>query len=427
MSARGVGANLLGASRRALRLLARPVRAASGQGGVVVQPYRGYGSREEVFLIGRVFRQPPAPRGSRAGTAGRDALDLGRRLLRRGVGGAELVARFGGAETRVATDRDGYFRVRLRPRRPPPADCLWHTMGLELLRPVAARAEGELFVPPESCRRVVISDIDDTVMHTGVASKLAMLWRLFAQGAESRVAFPGMAALLRALHAGPAGAEHNPMLYVSRAPWGNYEVLEAFFRLHGIPVGPLLFLREWGLTMQSPLPRRGKGHKLELITNMLALYRDLPFVLIGDSGQRDPEIYARVVEEHPGRVLAVYVRNVSRDSGRLRAIEALAARVAEAGSVLVLAADSFALAEHGAARGLIAPEALAEVLRERRAEGSGAALQPPAEVVQPGPGTAGVAAVPGELREALGKNGREGVPPSVVVEPDGPTDRPIRG
>ena len=173
---------------------------------------------------------------------------------------------------------------------------------------------------------MVISDIDDTVMHTGVASKAMMLWRLFMQGAESRVAFPGVAAFLRALHAGASGAEHNPMLYVSRAPWTNYEVLDAFFRLHGIPVGPLLFLREWGLTVQSPLPRRGKGHKLELIRNMLALYRDLPFVLVGDSGQRDPEIYAQVVREHPGRVLAVYVRNVSRDPERVRAIEALARR-----------------------------------------------------------------------------------------------------
>src|SRR3954471_6984878 len=114
-------------------------------------------------------------------------------------------------------------------------------------------------------------------------------------------------------------AEHNPMLYVSRAPWTNYEVLDAFFGLHGIPVGPLLFLREWGLTVQSPLPRRGKGHKLELIGNMLRLYRGLPFVLVGDSGQRDPEIYARVVRENPGRVLAVYVRNVSRDPARVRA------------------------------------------------------------------------------------------------------------
>jgi phosphatidate phosphatase APP1 len=175
-----------------------------------------------------------------------------------------------------------------------------------------------------------------------------------------------MAAFLRALHGGASGAERNPMLYVSRAPWAIYEVLEAFFQAHAIPVGPLLFLREWGLTLQSPLPRRAKGHKLELIRHMLELYDELPFVLIGDSGQRDPEIYARVVREHPGRVRAVYIRSVSRDPARRQAIEALAAEVAEAGSSLVLAADSLAMAEHAVGHGLIAAAALAEVRGERQ-------------------------------------------------------------
>jgi phosphatidate phosphatase APP1 len=407
---------LAAAVRGALRLLARPVRSAVGStGGVVLQPYRGYGSREEVFLIGRVFSQPTAGPNPPEGTAGRDAVDLGRRLLRRGIGGAALTARFVGTEQRVTTDQDGYFRVHLRPVNPPPGGRLWHTIGLELLSPCPLNAEGQLFVPPETCRFVVISDIDDTVMHTGVASKAMMLWRLFMQGAESRVAFPGVAAFLRALHTGVSGTEHNPMLYVSRAPWTNYEVLDAFFRLHGIPVGPLLFLREWGLTLQSPLPRRGKGHKLELIRNMLALYRDLPFVLVGDSGQRDPEIYAQVVREHPGRVLAVYVRNVSRDPERVRAIEPLALQVAGAGSTLVLASDSGVMAEHAAAHGLIGREALAEVLGERLAQEGTMVPRPTREVARRTPEETVAAVEHGRLEEALGSAQDEGAPPNVVV------------
>ena len=96
-------------------------------------------------------------------------------------------------------------------------------------------------------------------MQTGVANRLLMLWRLFGQGAAERLPFPGMAAFLRALHEGATGGELNPMLYVSRAPWGLFEVLDAFFKLHAIPVGPLLYLREWGLTLQSPLPRRTRS------------------------------------------------------------------------------------------------------------------------------------------------------------------------
>jgi phosphatidate phosphatase APP1 len=158
------------------------------------------------------------------------------------------------------------------------------------------------------------------------------------------------------------------MLYVSRGPWSLYEVLDEFFNLHRIPIGPLLFLREWGLTLQNPWPRRAKDHKLELIRNMLELYRDLPFVLIGDSGQHDPEIYARIVHEHPGRVLAIYIRNVSRAAERRQAIEALAVEVAEAGSSLLLATDSLAMARHAAEHRLVSAGALAEVLEEREVQ-----------------------------------------------------------
>ncbi|MEK0083407.1 App1 family protein [Benzoatithermus flavus] len=407
--------SLTDAARSALRFLARPVHVVRDDGGVVLQPYRGYGSKEEIFLIGRVFREPPrraegAPLGSLA--------RLGRHLFRHGIGAAPVLARFGGAEQRVVTDADGYFRIHLEIAQPPPDDRLWHPIPLELLQPVRLEVEGELFIPPTRCRSVVISDIDDTIMESRVASLPRMLWRLFLQGAHHRLAFPGMAALLRAFHRGASGEAFNPMLYVSRSPWSNYEILDEFFHLHLIPVGPLLFLREWGMTLQNPLPRRGKSHKLDMIRHMLALYRELPFVLIGDSGQRDPEIYTRLVREHPGRVLAIYIRNVSRSPERRAAIEALAAEVAAAGSSLLLAADSLAMAEHAVEHGLIAAEALAEVAAERAQEPEAPAPATTRTIVRPTPEKTRAAVERGRLDQALDQGAAGGTPPNVVVEPE---------
>ena len=163
------------------------------------------------------------------------------------------------------------------------------------------------------------------------------------------------------------------MLYVSRGPWSIYEMLDRFFNLHRIPVGPILFLREWGMTLQRPLPRRATDHKIDLIREMVERYDELPFVLIGDSGQHDPEIYARVVEEHPGRVMAVYIRNVSGKAERRGEIDDLARVVERAGCPLVLADDSFVMAEHAARIGLLAHDRLGEILAERKAENAVAA------------------------------------------------------
>lgn len=388
--------------RRLLRQFARPARTDRGGYGVVVEPYRGYGTDRELHLMGRVFWQP----GGRA--RGGDLRGALARLLRRGAPGYSLEARFGDARQRLCTDADGYFHLRMQIRQEPPREQLWHTVELEL--PGGATAVGEVFIPPHGARFVVISDIDDTVMFTGVANKAKMLWRLFAQGAHSRTAFPGVAAFYRALH----GAEQNPILYVSRGPWSIYSMLERFFQLHRIPVGPVLFLREWGLSLSHPLPRRAEGHKLRLIRDMLALYHDLPFVLIGDSGQHDPEIYAQIVREHPQRVAAVYIRNVDHHPERAAVIDRLADEVVSAGSSLLLAADTMAMAEHAAAHGLVPASARGEIAQARAAAPDHRRRRPLRSVRRGNRAETRRAVARGELERTLDSD--EDTPPNTVVE-----------
>lgn len=329
----------------------------------MVQTYRGYGSDKRLYLMGRVLRQPAEARASRRALW--DNLRSVSRLMRAwGIEGAELTARFADVETAVKTDADGYFCIDLDLPVPPPADRRWHQVAIRLNEPVALDVEGDVFIPGNRAGFVVISDIDDTVMHTGVANKLVMMWRLFVHQADSRTAFPGMASFLGALHRGQGGADGNPMLYVSRAPWAIYGVLERFFNLHDIPVGPILFLREWGLTLQHPFPKRGKGHKTRLIKQMIAHYDSLPFILIGDSGQRDPEIYAEIVRRFPERVIAIYIRDVSSNPKRDDTIKKMATDLAKNGVSLILASDTEAMARHAAKQGWIAEDALTNIAAE---------------------------------------------------------------
>lgn len=356
--------------RGLIRLAGTPARRAWSRGAVALLPYRGYGSRERAFVIGRVFRQSSDTPAKGPGDIRRQLRDIRRRLLRRPVRGARVRGRLLGAEVVGETDRDGYFRLEWAlDGVTPPADR-WAEAQLSLEGPETFDARVDVYIAPPSARFAVISDIDDTVMRTGVANKLVMSWRLLVEDAASRTAFPGVAALYRALYAGASGDEGNPMLYVSRAPWGLYHVLDEFFRRHEIPAGPVLFLREWGVSWRRPLPRKAADHKHVLIEAIMATYRELPFVLIGDSGQRDPEIYREVVERHPGRVLAIYIRDVEGPAARERDRATLAAAVAAAGCELVVAADTVAMAEHAAGLGLIRPESV-EPVRARQADPAG--------------------------------------------------------
>ena len=103
------------------------------------------------------------------------------------------------------------------------------------------------------------------------------------------------------------------------------------------------------------------AHKLTALRRIFATYPTLPFILIGDSGQEDPEIYRDVVHTYRGRVLAVYIRNVTPVLARTEKIGRLAEEVKEAGSVLLLSDDTLASAHHAAQHGWIRQEWIAQV------------------------------------------------------------------
>jgi phosphatidate phosphatase APP1 len=85
--------------------------------------------------------------------------------------------------------------------------------------------------------------------------------------------------------------------------------LEQFLARHGYPAGPLL-LTDWGPTVSGWF-RSGREHKQTQLRRLLGELPGLTWILVGDDGQHDPDIYTRVTEEFPGRVRAVLIRQLT--------------------------------------------------------------------------------------------------------------------
>lgn len=327
-----------------------------------METFRGYGSEDRWVVSGRVSRQfggiPSWVKGFPA-----ELLGFLLRWLRWGLRGVEVSGRAGGVTVTTRTNTEGFFTLHFERTEREAQRGQWQEVRItvqEKRRPPLHTRE-TIFVPSSKFEYIVVSDLDDTVIHTGVAQRLKMFWRLFFRPAESRVAYPGVSALYQGFHDGAQGNAGNPMLYVSRGPWSIYDMLSEFFRLHRIPAGPVLMLRDWGMSLRRPWPRRALDHKRDAIHEILETYPEKPCILLGDSGQRDPEIYAEIVEAFPGRVRAVYIRNVSRGEARAGAIRELALELRKDGSHLILANDSLTIAAHAAALGLVAESVVADV------------------------------------------------------------------
>ena len=333
----------------------------------MIRPHIGQVIERRLLLGGRVLREGASSPATAATPRWRNLLNTYRSFVHIKVVDARLLAVFGDAQTEVKTDGDGYFSVELE--LPAPATGpLWQKVVFRLLEASGyggppVQAEGLVLVHPLKSRFAVISDIDDTVLASDVTSKFRMMLRVLLSNAHTRMPFAGVGAFYRALE-NAHGAEHNPIFYVSNGPWNLHDLLVDFFRLNGIPLGPIS-LRDWGSHLV--LARKPTGtHKRAQIARIMAFFPKVPVVLIGDSGEHDPEIFTRIAREFPGRVQTIYIRCVHGEPGRQNALQRLRDEMLASGVEFLLVADSEEAAIHAAARGLIPVQAVDAVRRDKR-------------------------------------------------------------
>jgi phosphatidate phosphatase APP1 len=149
----------------------------------------------------------------------------------------------------------------------------------------------------------VISDIDDTIKETEVGNRRELLWNTFLREFRS---VAGMAEVYKDWHA--AGAEFH---YVSSSPWQLIGPLTRMQMECGFPRGTM-HLRNFRLRDQFlkrvMFRRKGKASEIKKLIDDLPRRR---FILVGDSGEKDPEIYLKLCRRYRDQVTGVFIRQLS--------------------------------------------------------------------------------------------------------------------
>lgn len=150
----------------------------------------------------------------------------------------------------------------------------------------------------------VISDLDDTIKISNVLDKKALLANTFLREFQP---VPGMAPIYRKWH--EQGAAFH---YVSGSPWQLYSPLSAFLSQSGFPKGSF-HLRSFRLKDSSFLNLFASAEvfKIPAIEEILGTWPQRRFVLVGDSGEKDPEVYGEMARRHPDQITAIMIQNVT--------------------------------------------------------------------------------------------------------------------
>lgn len=272
----------------------RPPRAAPP----VIEAYLGYSTPEHWVARGRILTRLIRPEVRAGQRRTRNLLQMLSLFLTDEVADVTVLAPAHGVS--AVTDEEGYFTL-LVPRA-----------AAEGWAEVAVLAEGARAVLPvqvtaPGARLGVVSDIDDTVIETGAWNLWRNLRTTLTGNMTTRRVFPDAVELLGRLSDGG----RNPLFFVSSSPWNMHAFLEGIFARAGLVKAPL-FLRDLGISEVQLVSSTHGEHKGSVIDRLLAANPDLPFWLVGDTGQHDAEVYAEAAARHPGRIARVTLRRAGR-------------------------------------------------------------------------------------------------------------------
>ncbi len=335
--------------------------------GMVVTVYRGFVADDVAKVRVRVIEAPELPGDSRI-----PYWEIAQTNLRRhgalAIVGVEVTLRIGKHVGTEVTDSRGFavFNIPVKGLKVGWHDA--HAVTTPIEDGEIASGTGRVIKPPARAPFYVISDIDDTILVSGLTEGLSAVKHAVLRDANARRAVPGMSSFYRGLDRGvpsPTGARkpEPPFFYVSTGSWVFFDMLQQFLQLRAFPQGPM-FLTDWGPT-ERYVRRSGAEHKRTAIRRLLESYPNQQFVLIGDSGQRDALTYEEMAREFEGRIKLILIRQVGEaDDERNEELAKHATALRGEGIPLYLVPDAAHAAELAHALDLVDDETVLEVRTE---------------------------------------------------------------
>ena len=267
-----------------------------------VIPYTAYGDERFVRVLGRVVLSP-AFSDTQLGRATEEFLHRRgwRNFITAPCVHARYTIRVGDAEVTGSTDRGGYIDHRVRQHG---LTAGWGAGTIETAE--ADEASLTVQVVDSDVGFGLVSDIDDTILSTMLPRPFIAAWNSFFRTEAARQAIPGMAVFYEDVLARHPGAA---VMYLSTGAWNTHGFLKRFMRRHRYPEGAML-LTDWGPTNTGWF-RSGQEHKRNALLQLGVDFPGIQWLLVGDDGQHDLDIYSEFAAANPDRVVAIAIRELT--------------------------------------------------------------------------------------------------------------------
>ncbi|MDO5656271.1 MAG: DUF2183 domain-containing protein [Flavobacteriaceae bacterium] len=286
---------------------------------VCVRPYLSYATREKIIIRGRVLENEGVV-SIEENTVWDNFVQTIRMLESDEKKNTQILIEYEDKIFTTQTDDEGYFYSEIyHSHQEVDTDQLvWKTVNVTATEElnetgVASTAKAQFLLPHARTEFIIVSDIDDTVIETGVNSflKLEAIFKTLFKNHQTRTPFDGIAEVFHKLQHNSNGQQVNPVFYLSNSPWNLYHMIKSMFKFRDIPLGPM-FLRDFGIKFGKERIKFNQHKKINLERLMLD-FHDKIFVLIGDATEKDAPIYLEIYNKFPSRVKKIFIRASSKE------------------------------------------------------------------------------------------------------------------
>jgi phosphatidate phosphatase APP1 len=282
-----------------------------------IKIYPTYGNTEEVNVKGRVTKYENNKEPNSKNSSLTNLIQNFDLLVSADIKNISLDIKFNGRTVPVKTDNEGLFNIKIKDFGAVNKGYQKVQANLSSLNTqnyYAETGEGIITINSKTDTAFgIISDIDDTIQKSDVTNKIKALTNLLFKNYTTQEKIAGTSDLYQILDRVNDGNTDGDVYYVSGSPIQISDRIENFISFNNFPKGSI-DLKKIGLGKGDDSPTQQIEYKLGKIRPILNLFPDKKFILFGDSGEKDPEIYKQVNKEFPGRIIATYINNVTKDS-----------------------------------------------------------------------------------------------------------------
>ncbi len=276
-----------------------------------IEIYSCYGNEKQIIVDGRLIVKRNFLVVSKDDSWLQNTWRKGKEIVNGELKHSKVFLSLDGITHQSKSDDEGYFDFNITMKEPLKSG--YHKVSLLLVNQDFQTNCNLLIIPKENSIGI-ISDFDDTVIVSDVSSKIDFIKNLFLLNYKQRKVVPNIAQKFHQILSENPTPKLSALFFITGSPRQLFPSIQKFLDYHHFPPRILITKQAHG-DKNDPLFDQFT-YKQKRIEDLIALYPQKKWVLFGDSGEKDREVYLYIRDKYPQNIVGIWIRDV--ESGEVR-------------------------------------------------------------------------------------------------------------